>query len=341
MTVLMHPSMNLRRQGGPFDINWESIRIFLKVAEAGSVRAVAQETGLATNTIRRLLEGLEHEAGAVLLERSVRGMRLTEDGAQVFQAGKAMMRQAQVLTRVCHRRLPGLRSTVKVGVTEGLGAFWLVPRLIDLYRERSGVQVDLKCSMAMPDLAGLEVDIAVQLEPPQGQDLVVKRLGWMHVVLFASRDYVDRHGNLASKVELPQHQIIEFVAPQVQVDSLRREMNDDMLRSNVGLRVNTSSAQLLAATTGAGVTALPTYAPLITNNLVQVAPDWHLVRDIWLAYHPQAAELTHVRQTIEWIKRAFDLADNPWFGEQFMSPSDIEAHMAKRGVQQAFATFKD
>jgi DNA-binding transcriptional LysR family regulator len=323
------------------DISWDSIRLFLTVAECGSVRAAAQATGMAANTVRRLLAGMEREAGALLLERSPRGVRLTDHGEQVFNAGRAMLQQAQAVARMCHGRQPGERAPVRVGVTEGLGAFWLVPRLMDLYRERPGLQVDLRCSMATPDLAGLEVDIAVQLEPPKGDDLVVTRLGWLHVVLFASRDYVARHGQPASKAALDQHQIIEFVAPQVRVDSLRAAMTEQTLRTNVGLRVNTSSAQVLAATHGAGVTALPTYAPLVTHNLVQVAPDWHIVRDIWLAYHPQAAALPQVRQSIAWIKRSFDPQRHPWFGQTFMSPQAVAEYMHRTGTVPTFAGFRE
>jgi DNA-binding transcriptional LysR family regulator len=325
----------------PDDISWDSIRLFLKVAERGSVRAVAMETGMAANTVRRLLAGLEREAGALLLERSARGVKLTDHGREMFGAGRAMLQHAQAVARMCHGRMPGARAPVRVGVTEGLGAFWLVPRLMDLYRERPGIQVDLRCSMARPDLAGLEVDIAVQLDPPEGEDLVVARLGWLHIVMFASRDYVARHGQLASKADLAHHQIIEFVAPQVSVESLRREMSQQTLRTNVGLRVNTSSAQVLAATHGAGVTALPTYAPLVTHNLVQVAPDLQVVRNIWLAYHPKAAKLPQVRQTIDWIKQAFDARLCPWFGPAFMSPQSIEEHMRHRGLLQTFAGFRE
>lgn len=342
MTKLMQLDTNLHRVGRLNDgISWESIRLFLKVAERGSLRAVAVETGIAANTIRRMIQSLEREAGALLFERSARGVTLTTDGRKVFEASQSMLQQAQAVTRVVQNRLPGARSTVRVGITEGLGAFWLVPRLMDLYRDRPGIQVDLRCSMSTPNLIAHEVDIAVQLERPSGNDVVVTRLGWLHVVLFASRDYVRRAGNLMSKSELDQHQIIEFIAPQVAVDTLRREMTEQVQRANIGLRVNTSSAQVLAATHGAGVTALPTYAPLVTHNLVQVAPDWHIVRDIWLAYHPKAAELAHVRQTIAWIRRSFDNHNCPWFAEPFMSPEAIEEYMRKGGLVQTFATFKD
>jgi DNA-binding transcriptional LysR family regulator len=322
-------------------ISWDSIRVFLKVANCGSFRAVAVETGIACNTIRRMIEGLEREAGALMFERSARGVKLTSEGARVFEASKAMLEQAEAVNRVVLKKAIGARSTVRVGITEGLGAFWLVPRMMDLFRERPGIQVDLRCSMTMPNLNTHEVDIAVQLDRPIGNDLVITRLGWLHVVLFASKGYIKRAGKLESKADLNKHQIIEFVAPQVSVDSLRQDMTEQMKSSNVGLRVNTSSAQVLAATHGAGITALPTYAPLVTNNLIQLAPDWHLTRDIWLAYHPKAAELPHIRQTIAWIRRAFDNQACPWFAEKFMSPSAIEEHMQKLGLVQTFATFKD
>jgi DNA-binding transcriptional LysR family regulator len=71
-------------------------------------------------------------------------MALTEEGRKVRVAGEAMMQQARVLIHISQRRKPGLRSTVRIGITEGLGTFWLIPRILEFCQAEPTIQVDLE-----------------------------------------------------------------------------------------------------------------------------------------------------------------------------------------------------
>ena len=66
-----------------------------------------------------------------------------------------------------------LAGTVRVAVTEGPGNFWILPRLIDFQKTYRRITVDLRCAMEQADVARLEADIAIQLEPPTNPDLIV------------------------------------------------------------------------------------------------------------------------------------------------------------------------
>jgi DNA-binding transcriptional LysR family regulator len=330
----------VRSQAQSGDIGWDDIRLFLAVVECGSIRAAAARTRQTFKTVKRRLQVLEGQIGAALVMLSPRGVELTDVGEKVRETGLEMMRPLHRLNDISIRQR-GLRSTVRVGATEGLGSFWLVPRVIDFYQRHNDIQVDFRCSMRPPDVGSMEVDVAVQLDRPIDPELKVKRLGWLHVVLFASQDYIDRHGYLPTKKDLDKHNFIEIVAEQIQSDRVEKEMTSANKRSFVGLRVNTGSAQLLAVTHGAGITALPTYTLILSNGLRHVAPDFELKRDIWLVYHPRAAEFGHVRKTIDWIKNSFDPNRYPWFQEEFVPPEAIDAFIRERGMERMFASFRE
>lgn len=323
------------------DINWDDVRVFLLVARLSSFRAASMESGMSVNALRRRIEALEHKINAVLLTRSAKGVELTQEGRKVEETAQAMLEQARALARLSSKSKRGLRATVRVGATEGLGAFWLVPRLVDLFEQAPGIQVDFRNEMRIPDVSGLEVDIAVQLERPADEELKVVRLGWLHVVLFASAGYISRHGLIETSQDIPRHRFIEINGPQIQSAALKEELPEDDSRSFVALRVNTASAQVLAATHGAGVTALPTYASLVTHKLKHVAREFSLKRDIWLCYHPSVVDFRHMRQTIDWIRSSFDQEKYPWFGEDYISPEDIELLAEKRGLGALFSGFRD
>ena len=85
-------------------------------------------------------------------------------------------------------------GTVRVAVTEGPGNFWILPRLIDFQKTYRKITVDLRCAMEQADVARLEADIAIQLEPPTNPDLIVAKLGRLHIYPFVSEEYRKLHG---------------------------------------------------------------------------------------------------------------------------------------------------
>lgn len=318
--------------------NWDDVRLFLILARTGSLRRAAAEAAISRSALMRHIVNLEQRTNCVLFRRTKQGMVLTEEGEKVRSAGELMLQQARLLSHVSQRPKPGLRATVRLGITEGLGTFWLIPRILDFSLAEPAVQVSIKCDMRPPDIEGLEVDFAVQLDPPEASDLIVTRLGWIHIAFFASERYVRRFGAPETQAEVPNHPFIELVANQIPSQKLQEDVTREDHRAFVGLRVNTSSAQVLAVTSGAGVTALPTYARALAPSLVHVARDFHIRRDIWLVYHRRAGDLPHVRKAIDWVKRSFDPQRYPWFGEDYIEPDRTQMLAAERG--QLFSDFQ-
>ena len=89
------------------------------------------------------------------------------------------------------------------------------------------------------------------------------------------------------------------------------------------------------------MTLLPTYAPIVSHSLVHVAREYSFPRDIWLAFHPHAADFDHVRKVIDWVRDAFDNSRYPWFREEFISPAEVEEIALERGLSPMFAAFKE
>lgn len=311
------------------NFNWDDIRIFLKLAKVGSLRAAAIETGHSPKAMRGRIKALEAQVGAVLFNRTAMGVSLTSIGEQLVGVAEGIQKQARVFGDVSRAERRALKPSVRVGITEGLGVFWLTPMFGKLRESNPDIQMDLKCSMTPPNIGDLEVDLAIQLERPTQPNLMIRRIGHLHVVLYAAQSYIAAHGAPDSKHDIANFHFIEIEAPQIRSEKVEEEMTAEDKRRFVNMRVNTSSAQLVAAISGWGVTALPTYAPLVCDGLVHVAHDFILRREIFLAYHPHAAELPHVRHTIDWIIRSFDAGAYPWFREDYVSPAEIEALMGR------------
>ncbi|TBW32258.1 LysR family transcriptional regulator [Siculibacillus lacustris] len=305
--------------------NWDDVRVFLKVAELGSVRAAASETGLSINAIRRRIEHLEHEIQAILLVRGPSGVELTEEGERVYAVGVDMYRQATLL-----RRFPGARSiapsgTVRIGITEGLGSFWMAPRLPEFRKRHSGIQIDLRCEMRLQDISRLEVDFAVQLDPPQDPNLMVARLGYLHIGLFASRGYVEHFGKPAAFEELSKFQFVEIAAEQIKAAALKEKVRSDPSFGFVAVKTNSSAAHAMAIVQGGGIGALPTYGTQLSSELVRIMPEFSLKRDIWLVYASDIVRIARVKAAMDWTKKIFDPIKYPWFRETPPPAQDTES----------------
>jgi DNA-binding transcriptional LysR family regulator len=320
--------------------DWDSVRIFLEVARIGSFRAAAVELNASANYLRKRVLQLETAYKTTLMTRHVDGVRLTPEGAQVLDAAKRMEEASFGLDRALSQTTPALNGEVRFAITEGLGTFWVAPRLIEFQRVYPGLLVDLKCEMRSADVLRLEADVAVQLAEPQNPDLKRIKIGRLHVVPFVSPSYVEIYGLPRDMDDLRQnHRVVIQDAEQTK----GKEMYDRYGRREqlgfVAMRNNVSSAHVWAISKGAGVGWLPTYVPALGDPLIPLDLGVKFELDIWLAYHPDAKKIPRVRQLIEWTIQSFDGRKYPWFRDEFVHPNDLQRSYKGEPLVNLFAGF--
>src|SRR5499427_428318 len=193
---------------------------------------------------------------------------------------------------------PALSGEVRVAVTEGLGTFWLAPRLVEFQKSYPNILIDLHCSMRSADVLRHEADVAIHLARPAALDVKLVRLGRMHLMLFASQTYLDTYGIPASAGDLINHRLVMQLAD----DAAAKEAFENLfpgyaLRDVLAMKTNVSSANYWAVANGAGIGVFPTYAHALGGNEKMIPLDidarWSL--DIWLSYHPGSGRIPRVR----------------------------------------------
>ncbi|MGE0845995.1 MAG: LysR family transcriptional regulator [Flavobacteriaceae bacterium] len=320
-------------------ISWDDIRIFIEVAELGSLRAAAQATGISLNTIRKKIEQLENRLGYNLLARTNSGVRVTREGKEIAEIAQSMREGFSGVLRLARQGQRGLKGRVKVAVTEGLGTFWLIPRLVDFQRQNPGVHLDLQCDMRVPDMSGLEADIAIQLSRPTDPELVAVKIGVLHLMLFASEQYLREHGAPASVKDIVHYHFVEQISEQVPHGMLQQFVPNPDDIPFISVSANTSTAHAYAITRGAGIGLLPTYARAISRRLRPVLDEFRLSREIWLSYHPDSKKMTRNRAAIEWLRQSFDPVAYPWFRQEFIHPNDMSERFGTGNVVFLFDGF--
>jgi DNA-binding transcriptional LysR family regulator len=322
------------------EMNWDDIRVFLVLAEEGSFRKAAKRMNQAPRAVRARIDAFEQQVGRVLFTREKLGVELTPVGIETRQAALTMYHGATRLLASLNKPPKTIR-TVNIGCTEGLGAFWIMPRLLELTDAEPSLNITLNCETSVQDVASLAVDFSLQFDPPNNPDLIVTRLCWLHVVLFASQRFVKRYGAPRSKAELGNFSVLEIAGAQIWREALELESYAKDRREFVRFTTNTASAQLVGTTRGGGISALPTYTETLTQGLVHVAQDWALRRDLWLVCNPRVVDQPHVRKCIDYMKRAFDPARYPWFREEFIPPAEIRRFIKERGLMTLFEGYSE
>jgi DNA-binding transcriptional LysR family regulator len=306
---------------------WDNVRIFLEVARASSFRTAAQRLGMTGHGVGHRVAQLEQQLGVVLFTRHRDGVRVTADGQRLLSSAEAMEEASLGIVRGRGTVAQPFQGEVRVAATEGLGTFWLTPRLIEFGRAHPKIVIDLHCSMQRPDELVLRAraDLAIQIEQPAPRDLVVRKVGRMHVMPCASAKYLDTYGVPRSKEEIAQrHRLVMQYADQGRGSEYYNKLFPG--RSQTGfmaLRTDASTANYAAVLSGLAVGWLPTYYFAIGTHVVPLDVGDVIPFDIWLSYHPDAGKLARVRRMIDWMIEVFDPQSNPWFRDDFVHPRDF------------------
>src|ERR1700747_3009057 len=195
--------------------DWDAARIFLEVVRCGSFRSAAERLGLSINAVRRRIDDFERQTAATLFTRDVHGARLTEEGALMVSAVERMEAASFDLLRASDGGAKALSGEVRVAVTEGLGTFWLAPRLVEFQQSFPNILVDLHCAMRSADVSRHEADVAIHLSRPAGLDVKLVRLWRMAMMFFASPKYLSDHGSPKTIEELGKHRIVMQIVDEV------------------------------------------------------------------------------------------------------------------------------
>jgi DNA-binding transcriptional LysR family regulator len=320
--------------------DWDAARIFLEVVRSGSFRSAAERLSLSINAVRRRIDDFERQVGTTLFTRDVHGARLTDEGALVVSAVERMEAASFELLRAGDSLANAASGEVRVAVTEGLGTFWLAPRLAEFQQNFPNILVDLHCAMRSADVSRHEADVAIHLSRPAALDVKLVRLGRMHLMLFASQKYLDTYGMPKAIGDFVKHRLVMQVADEAAANQAFASLFPGYdQRDLVVMRTNVSSANYWAVAHGAGIGIFPTYACALGGKIIPLEVDLPWSYDIWLSYHATSGRIPRVRHMIDWLVDAFNPGKYPWFKDEFIHPQQLKTVYMGEPLTHLFGGF--
>lgn len=270
-------------------MDWDKLRVFQVVAEAGSFTKAGTQLNLSQSAVSRQVLGLEHDLKVTLFHRHARGLILTEQGELLFRSSSEIRSRIEATKARLVETSDVPAGILRVNATVGLGATWLARRVGEFLDLNPKVQIELILTNTELDIGMREADIAIRLRRPEQQDLIQRRLFTIHYHAYASAKYIDRFGEPQTTDDLKTHRIVCLGGHQpsfiLGVHTLATLAGDASTPHSNLLVVNDSFALRRAIETGAGIGMAPDYAVEAYQGLVRVLRDVEMPSlDAYLVY---------------------------------------------------------
>ena len=281
-------------------MDWDKLRIFHAVAEAGSFTHAGEALNLSQSAVSRQIGTLESGLGVALFHRHARGLILTEQGELLFETTKEVSHKLVMTEAMLGESKERPRGPLKITTTVAFGSIWLTPRMKEFTELYPDITVNLVLDESERDLSMREADVAIRMVPPRQPDLIQRHLMTMHFHVYASPEYLKKYGMPEKPEDLADHMLIvygeDMEPPVANVNWLLeagRKPND---RDRSLLEVNNIYGIYRAVQSGVGIASLPDYTIRQASQLVRILPE--LEGPSYDAYFVYPAELRHSKRII-------------------------------------------
>lgn len=259
-------------------MDWNQLRVFNTVAEAGSFTRAGKILNLSQSAVSRQIGSLEATLKVPLFHRHPGGIALTEMGEEFHKVVKTCFDQLAIgLARINEfREKP--EGPLRITTTVTFGSAWLSSRMNVFHTRCPDISVSLRLVDNIDlDLLKGDADVAIRFQPQTQPRLVQRYLMTMRYHVFASQEYLDRHGVPKTAADLDKHEIIVYgedtAAPISDINWLLRVgMSPERPRAPA-LCVNSVYGIYRAVRSGLGIAALPYYLSEEGPNLVEILPE--------------------------------------------------------------------
>ncbi|WP_211453675.1 LysR family transcriptional regulator [Collimonas antrihumi] len=281
--------------------DWENLRHFAALAQAGTLSGAARQLHVEHATIARRIAALETELNLKLVDRRGRRLSLTADGERIAALVEHMEKDAQAINRAADGARSEVAGHVTISAPPALAAAMLARPLVALRKQHPGLNICILGETRQVSLERREADIAIRLNRPTEGDFIVVKLAELTFRLYASPAYLNQTP--------PEHWAYIGYVASMDAASQQAALIRQMAGGSLGFRVTTLDIQHALARAGGGVAMLPTFMAEDDPVLAPAIPDQQPVsRDAWLVWHADLKGSAAIRAVVKSIQEEFGKA---------------------------------
>lgn len=190
------------------DLSFDDLHLFVRVAELGTLSAVARERDVPVSQISRSLTRIERACGARLIHRSTHGLAPTAEGLTFLQYCRRLTGTLDELEGEFASQSGQANGWVRVAASTVVAEYLLIPGFQSLHDKHPRLNIDLQVEDRLVDMAHDGIDIAIRTGTPPSDTVVARQLGVLGRRLYATPGYLQTHGTPEHPDDLHRHRLI-------------------------------------------------------------------------------------------------------------------------------------
>lgn len=289
---------------------------FIATIDEKGFSAAARKMGVATSSVTRSVDSLEHHLGTTLINRSTRRINLTAAGEVFYDQAKVILRDLGHAENMIRDLDTEVRGSIKISTPVALGRLHIMPVINQFMAAYPAVQIDVNFSDEYIDMMEHDLDISIRIGqlPKTGNVIATKVLPQTrHVV--GTPEYFEQYGMPQAPDELYAHStlIYDYKAGQntwrfAKPDNLE-EVIEVILEGR--FRANNSETLLSAVKSDIGLALLPDWLvneDLEKGTVVSVLNDYivnpnQMQPAIYLFYPENRRPMKKIRAFVDFMKK--------------------------------------
>lgn len=283
----------------------DNIALFVEVAKTGSFTRAAQALNMPTSTLSRRISEMERDIGVLLLKRSTRKVGLTEAGFVYFERCQRLVVEAQM----AHEELLGLtqrpNGRLRISMPSSFAMMYMPLLMRDFSQQFPEIDCEYDLGIQAIDLLADPFDVVIRYGSQTDSGVISRQLGSARLGLYASSEYLARHGTPTTPAHLQEHKCLRSSGSNVDsVWELSSEDKTERVTVSGPLSVNNVAMLSRMATLGLGIVPMsdakcPTLAT--ADSLVRILPEWSFDPIPLLALFPSRLMPAKARVFIEFL----------------------------------------
>ena len=258
-------------------MDWDKLKIFHTVAEAGSFTNASTILNLSQSAISRQIQSLEKDLKINLFERHARGLVLTSNGEYLFKTANDVISKLKEVESNLSEEKNQIKGKLIVTTVVSFGTTWLTPRIKEFMDLHPEIEIELIFNDKELDLATRQADVAIRMRRPKQLNLIQKKFVNFNYHIYGSNEYLQKNGYPKNLKDLDKHKFITYgkgaPSPVYNPDWVLKVGSKEGKKRKSLMKVNSVYGLLLAVQSGVGLAALPDYITHNISGITKVLPD--------------------------------------------------------------------
>ncbi|MBH0001300.1 MULTISPECIES: LysR family transcriptional regulator [Pseudoalteromonas] len=254
-----------------------TMKTFLAVVQEGSFSKAADKLDISPQLVSKYISALEDNLRTRLLHRTTRKVSVTEAGNQYYQRCQQVVIDIEDMENSLNNLSENVSGVLSISAPMSFGTKHLAGLLVDFQKQYPNLKLDLRLTDQYVDIVEQGIDIALRIGVLKNSTLIAKKIAPIHLAVFASPDYLERHGTPQTLLDLQSHNYLRYSHSEPTkrlfgVNELKSELKleSNFVANNGDLLLNTAIA-------GGGIAMQPTFIAgeaLAQGKVVRILKDY-------------------------------------------------------------------